>query len=331
VKAMASIRTLGGSIADTARIIWRMRYGQQKHEMLQIFCNVDPDQLAQDQRDPLGEFRNYEDCFAAEEELSSIADQAQKQLAAIEMLMGRSLADADHFGAALQDKASQISTRPDAANLVAGLVELTNTMIEKTRTASGELRSRREEMSALRVSLSEARTRADTDMLTQLRNRHCFERDFAIQIERCTADDTTLSLAICDIDNFKDVNDHFGHQTGDGVLRLVAKILDDHCSPYGSVFRLGGEEFAVILPDMGEDDALALLERTRKDLAARKIRERKSGALIGKVTLSGGIATATNYTSHSADQLFSVADRELYVAKEDGRNRISSSFVENDK
>jgi diguanylate cyclase len=330
VKAMASIRTLGGSIADTARVIWRMRYGQQKHEMLQISCNVDPDQLAQDQRDPLGEFRSYEDCFAAEEELSNIADRAQKQLAAIEKLMGKSLAEADHFGAALQDKASQISTRPDAADLVAGLVELTNTMIEKTRTASGELKSRREEMSALRVSLSEARTRADTDMLTQLRNRHCFERDFAIQIERCTADDTPLSLAICDIDNFKDVNDHFGHQTGDGVLRLVAKILDEHCSSFGSVFRLGGEEFAVLLPDMAAGKAFELIERTRKDLAARKIRERKSGELIGKVTMSGGVATAIQCNGQSADQLFTVADRELYVAKEDGRNRVSSSHVERD-
>jgi diguanylate cyclase len=328
---MASIRTLGGSIADTARIIWRMRSGQQKHEVPHMAHHADSNQHTQDQRDPSGEFRNYEDCFAAEEELSNIADQAQEQLAAIEKLMGKSLADANHFGAALQDKASQMSSQPDAAELVAGLVELTNMMIEKTRTASGELRSRREEMSDLRLSLTEARTRADTDMLTQLQNRHCFEREFSTQIERCTADDTPLSLAICDIDNFKDVNDHFGHQTGDGVLRLVAKILDEHCSPFGSVFRLGGEEFAVILPDMSEDDALALLERTRKDLAARKIRERKSGALIGKVTLSGGIATVAKCDEQSADLLFSVADRELYVAKEDGRNRISSALVENDK
>lgn len=327
---MASIKTFGGSIADTARIIWRMRLGQQKHEAPHIPRNAVSGQHTEDQRDPLGEFRNYDDCFAAEEELACIADQAQKQLAAIEKLMGKSQADADHFGAALQDKATQISAQPDAAELVAGLVELTNTMIEKTRTASGELRSRREEMSALRLSLTEARTRADTDMLTQLQNRHSFERDIAFQVERCTSDQTPLSLAICDIDNFKDVNDHFGHQTGDGVLRLVAKILDDHCSPFGSVFRLGGEEFAVILPDLGEDDALALLERTRKDLATRKIRERKSGELIGKVTLSGGIATAIRCKDDSADQLFSIADRELYVAKEDGRNRISSSLVESD-
>jgi diguanylate cyclase len=328
---MAGIKKLGGSIANAARLMWRMRNNLQGNDAHRNSRLTELGLIESDLHDPSSEPRNYDDCHAAEQELVNIADQAQEQLAALEKLMGRSAADADSFGAALQDKAKEMKAQPGAAELLAGLMDLTNIMILKTRTASSELRSRREEMLALRVSLTEARLRADTDMLTQLQNRHCFEREFGCQIERSIADGTPLSLAICDIDNFKDINDHFGHQTGDGVLRLVAKILSEHCSPYGSVFRLGGEEFAIVLPDMDEDDAFAIVDRTRKDVAERKIRERKSGELIGKVTFSGGVATAITCNNACADTLFCTADRELYVAKEDGRNRISSARVETAK
>jgi diguanylate cyclase len=164
-------------------------------------------------------------------------------------------------------------------------------------------------------------------MLTKLANRRAFERSMAIEVERAIADHVPLTLAICDIDHFKDVNDQFGHQTGDGVLKLVAKILNEACSRDGSVFRLGGEEFAIVLPSMAEADAFKLIDQVRKDLEARKIRQRGTGEYLGKVTLSAGIATDSACDAESSELLFSIADRELYVAKEAGRNRVSAAMV----
>jgi diguanylate cyclase len=312
---MGVLENFGTGVARTARAIW----GRGDEPVLRSngLGLIESDLLEAHEGQRL-----YEEQYAAEEELVRIADAAQKQLAAFEKLIGRSQDDAQNFGEELQDKATALTTASDAKEMVTSLVELTNAMIAKTRVATDELRSRREEMKSLRGSLQEARERADTDMLTRLANRRCFERTMATQIERCMADQAPLTLAICDIDHFKGVNDQFGHQTGDGVLKLVAKILTEHCSRDGNVFRLGGEEFAVIFPEIPTEDAVRILDGARKDLGARKLRQRGTGEFLGRVTFSAGVVTEAECSECSAETLYSVADRELYAAKEAGRNQI---------
>jgi diguanylate cyclase len=315
---MGVLENFGTGVARAARVIWgRGDTAKSRHSGLGL--------IESDLLEDLEGQRHYQEQYAAEEELVRIADAAQKQLAAFEKLIGRSQDDAHSFGEELHDKAIAMSDASDTQEMVASLIVLTNSMIEKTRVATDELRSRREEMQSLRGSLQEARERADTDMLTRLANRRCFERSMAMHVERAITDHVPLTLAICDIDHFKGVNDQFGHQTGDGVLKLVAKILTEHCSRDGHVFRLGGEEFAVIFPEIPTEDAARILDGARKDLASRKLRQRGTGEFLGKVTFSVGIATEAECSEHSAETLFSVADRELYAAKEAGRNRIATA------
>ena len=325
---MVDRKKLAGTLADAARAMWRIRNNRQSVETHHLARLAERGLAETELHYQTAAGQDYDERHAAERELVQVANEAEEQLAAIEFLMGRSQADSEDFGEALQDTAKEMANHNDRKELLFNLINLTNTMISKTRDASDELALRRSQMAKMRSSLHEARARADTDMLTQLRNRHRFERDLIDEIERCTVNGEPLTLSICDIDNFKDVNDQFGHQTGDGVLRLVAKILSDHCDNDGFVYRLGGEEFAIILPGYSEEHAFTLIERTRKDLAGRKIRERKSGQAIGMVTFSGGVATALKCNRETADALFYVADRELYVAKEAGRNRISCAMLE---
>jgi diguanylate cyclase len=313
---MKMIDSLGNGISR----LWRRRWRDSSpalsyHGPALIDAETDDDPM------------HDQDQHAAEEELARIADDAQRQLALLEALIGRSQDDAQDFGSALQDNATKLTDQGDAKDMVASLIGLTNIMIAKTRVATDELRSRREEMRGLRESLHEARVRADTDMLTKLANRRAFERCMATEVERAMTDHIPLTLAICDLDHFKEINDQFGHQTGDGVLKLVAKILTETCSRDGSVFRLGGEEFAIVFPALCEADAFRLVDQVRKDLEARKIRQRGTGEFLGRVTLSAGIATHAICNAQSAEQLFSVADRQLYVAKEAGRNQISAVNV----
>jgi diguanylate cyclase len=304
------------NLKTLASAIWRFGH----NERVRTFHT--PRDIALDESE-LIERREYElrneQQRAEEEELARIANEAQRQLAAFEALIGRSQGDAQSFG----DELQAVTERDRGREQAAALIALTNAMIAKTRIATEELRTRREEMQGLHGALDEARKRADTDMLTGLANRRSFERNFAMHIERAAADGTPLALAICDIDHFKSINDQFGHQTGDGVLKLVAKILTEHCSRDGSVFRIGGEEFAALFPAVDGDAALAIIDAVRVDLNSRKIRQRGTGEYLGHVTLSAGIAVASPTSVTEAQSLFADADRALYAAKEAGRNQIS--------
>lgn len=129
-----------------------------------------------------------------------------------------------------------------------------------------------------------------------------------------------LSLVICDLDHFKRVNDKFGHQVGDSILQLFANLLVKNIKGRDTAIRYGGEEFALILPNTGIEGAKQLIENIRRDLAASNWRVTTTHHPIGKVTASFGVA---EYEHHeSLQQLVLKADRRLYLAKRNGRNRV---------
>ncbi len=129
-----------------------------------------------------------------------------------------------------------------------------------------------------------------------------------------------LMLLLIDIDHFKRVNDTWGHQTGDQVLRLVAATLSSATRAGDFVARYGGEEFAVILPGTRPDAALAVAERVRRSFEGRDIVARTSGKSIGGVTLSAGGAQYD--PGEKLADWIERADQALYSAKKGGRNRV---------
>lgn len=160
---------------------------------------------------------------------------------------------------------------------------------------------------------------ASTDMLTQLSNRRQFYSQAEANLADCRRHDKDMSVLLLDLDHFKKVNDTYGHHGGDEVLRTVAKLLTQMVRGGDTVARFGGEEFAVMLPGTNRLGAAVLGERIRAAVEKEEIVV--DGRTI-RITVSIGLVTLAGEETESIDQLLSIADRRLYLAKNSGRNRI---------
>jgi diguanylate cyclase (GGDEF)-like protein len=161
--------------------------------------------------------------------------------------------------------------------------------------------------------LEQVREIAALDGLTHIANRRTFETQLQHDLARAQRHGDSVSLVILDIDHFKQLNDTFGHQAGDEVLRRVARVLSEQCRTYDTAARYGGEEFAIILPACDEREAVATAERLRSAITGMKT--------VTPLTVSAGVATGTGETA-DRNRLIHAADHALYEAKRAGRNRV---------
>jgi diguanylate cyclase (GGDEF)-like protein len=158
---------------------------------------------------------------------------------------------------------------------------------------------------------------ASTDELTQLANRRRFTETLRAEAIRARRTSLPLSLIMVDIDHLKRINDTFGHPAGDAAIRHVASVLSTGRRENDVVARLGGEEFAVLLPATEHAGAVQAAERVRRQLETAGV------PLVGAVTASMGVATLPD-EAEAEDSLIVLADQRLYAAKEGGRNRVVS-------
>lgn len=169
---------------------------------------------------------------------------------------------------------------------------------------------------------AELERQAHHDYLTGLANRGHFMQRASLEVARARRYATPLSLLMMDIDNFKQINDAHGHQAGDDVLRILAATCRRTLREIDIVGRIGGEEFAVVLPEAGTGQAQEVAERLRKDIAAANVAYAPDASL--NFTVSIGIADlGTGDTS--LDALLGAADKALYAAKAAGKNRVMHS------
>lgn len=160
------------------------------------------------------------------------------------------------------------------------------------------------------------RDRAVLDPLTGLLNRAALETRSEELEQQARLTGGTISLVLCDVDGFKRVNDEHGHDRGDAVLRQVAYEMRRSLRSFELVYRLGGEEFLVLLPGIELGEATEVAERVRRSVAVAR-----PGRL--ELTLSGGVACAAGAFSYQ--ELFKAADAALLEAKRDGRNRVRAA------
>lgn len=157
-----------------------------------------------------------------------------------------------------------------------------------------------------------------TDGLTGLYNHRYFKEQIEIELGRAQRYDHSLSILFVDLDNFKEINDTYGHQTGNDMLRKISHFIKQAVRLTDTVFRYGGDEFVVILPETHKEGALIVGERIRKGMAENVI------SAENPVNVSLGLSTYPEDGVFGPD-LIKKADSALYKAKEGGRNRICAA------
>lgn len=174
----------------------------------------------------------------------------------------------------------------------------------------------------LETALTEMELKSLTDGLTGAKNRRAFQDQLKIEFNRAHRHGTPFSLLMLDLDNFKEYNDKFGHVAGDDALRIVVKTLQENSRTYDFVARYGGEEFAIILPNTAREGALVMGERYRRSI-------QQASWALRPITASIGAATSF-LDMASSEELILQADKSLYHAKHNGRNKVSYIQYKND-
>ncbi len=164
-----------------------------------------------------------------------------------------------------------------------------------------------------------------TDPLTGIFNRGFFDRRVKDEVSRTHRYGQPLTCLFCDLDHFKNINDQWGHQAGDRVLREIAGIINTHLRRSDIFARYGGEEFVVLLPHTDSSAGREIAERIRKNIAGHDFKLAGSQAI--RVTISIGVATLRSETAErerpaAPEQLIRAADQALLEAKENGRNQV---------
>lgn len=186
---------------------------------------------------------------------------------------------------------------------------------EPNRIAEGREEIGRQLASIIMEAL-ELHRLASRDPLTGVMNRRGFMDQYERELARSERERRPLSLAMVDIDHFKMINDTYGHGVGDIVLRLVAGSLTPQLAEGATVGRIGGEEFAILLPDLTNDQAVPVIEQVRNTIAGLVVKE----APDLRITASFGLAQY-GAEARTDVQLLAQADAALYHSKEHGRNR----------
>jgi diguanylate cyclase len=261
--------------------------------------------------------------LSREKTLETTEAQLDNELAVILRFM-RSYVDANEkYSATLAQAHRNLPSlaKPEQVRMMVKFLIAEN---EKMQQDASDLRRNldqsRTQIEKLRWNLAEAQELGLRDPLTALGNRRSFDINLSKEVDEAHASRSDLCLVMGDLDRFKAINDAFGHQIGDEILKMFAKLLSSNTKGRDTVARFGGEEFAIILPETKLADAERLTESIRSQLESKDLAINTSGRLIGRVTASFGIAQLDE--SDSAGTLVKRADERLYEAKCAGRNRV---------
>lgn len=222
---------------------------------------------------------------------------------------------ADELRRSLRELAGSV-TREELHALVRDVVVSSRTHLKETQGVSVRLERTQQHLQKLEQELTALRESASRDHLTGLPNRRYLDEKLASLLAR----PGRLCFAMLDLDHFKAVNDTWGHAFGDNILRGIGQILHDNTKGKDFAARMGGEEFAIVLPDTGMEGAKSICNTIRRTFNDILWISEASGDEIGCFSLSCGVTERTD--ADNALTLIRRADRLLYRAKKAGRNRV---------
>lgn len=214
-------------------------------------------------------------------------------------------------------------SKDEMAVVLKDVMDNTEDMVQHNLDLEEKLAQSSEVMQELQRDLEIVRKEALTDGLTSLANRKAFDAEISRIAMESDAEGQTFCLLMLDIDHFKSFNDNYGHQVGDQVLRLVAGTLIDGVKGRDIASRFGGEEFAIILPETNLNGGVNVGDLLRKAVASKEVVNRNSGDVLGRITMSGGVAQYM--PGENIEDLIERADAALYTAKNNGRNKIAAA------
>jgi diguanylate cyclase len=260
------------------------------------------------------------------EQIRDAGDALSKELISVSQAIQSAQKSSEAYGQTLAHASKSLTAsdpQVDVRATVETLAAATKRVQRENKSLEKRLSESTAEVARLREHLEQVRRDATTDGLTNLSNRKAFDEEFERACAEAEVNGEALTLAVIDIDHFKNFNDTWGHQTGDQVIRYVASVIGGRGAPPRFAARYGGEEFALIFPREGADVALSILEEIRIEVSSRMLKRRSTNEDLGAITVSAGLAQRK--LGESAHSVIERADRALYSSKRSGRNQVSSA------
>lgn len=176
------------------------------------------------------------------------------------------------------------------------------------------------EIIELSEEMEDQKKAADLDPMTGVSNRHKFEETLGRFVSDIATMEGNLSVFMADLDDFQNINDQLGEKMGDQMLRLVAKTLTENLKGSDLVARWSSDEFAAILPHTASYNAAKVADHIRENIATRVVRHRETGEVLGKLSISIGVAGHRD--GDNRHKMMARADKAMYIAKQNGKNRV---------
>jgi len=227
----------------------------------------------------------------------------------------------DHM-AAISDVTEQTGAGSDPKILVQSLIDELNKAATRAAKLEANFQEKQRELDTIRDSLAKSEERARTDTLTGLANRRALDEFLRKTQIAAMEKGEPFSTLLIDVDHFKRFNDEFGHEVGDQVLKLIAKVLCERLREGDLPARYGGEELVVVLPGADLRIASEVAERIRRAVFEGQIIRRSTGEKLPGITISVGVAQFRG--GEPLADLIDRCDRALYLAKKSGRNRVQA-------
>jgi diguanylate cyclase len=231
--------------------------------------------------------------------------------------------EAHNFGSSLLSHGKALKedlTPSEFLNLVTSLAGDAGKMRGSVQSLESQLEESKQEVEKLNQEIESARVEALTDPLTGVLNRRGFEIKAQPYFSQPASSQQEFCLLMVDIDHFKKINDKYGHLFGDKVICAIANTLKSKVKGQDAIARMGGEEFAILLPETNMAGAFAVAEHIRQAVENGKIRN-NSNDPIGGISISIGITSRAK--GGNLLELLDQADKALYISKNGGRNRTS--------
>ena len=303
---------------EAYRLAWEYKYG----ESLQ-FCLAVDEIIESHGHVPISSIKQLTETYLDvwnSAELSELVTSSTRALRNGHKIITDNRNENRDYSHALEQEVGKIDHSQGNQGQLKALINLTNTIVEKSQEAQRQLKEAENQVSEMRKKLDDATQKAETDQLTGLPNRWAFENCLKDALLRSKEAFEPLTVAFIDIDKFKLINDNHGHEAGDRVLKRVAQYLDGMSDNKCHLARHGGEEFVVLFLDKTSQQVFEIIDSVRSELAAHNFMNRETNEAIGTVSFSAGIASLAG--AGDPRLMLRRADAALYSAKQSGRNQV---------